>query len=317
LWPYGRVQSQSPGRQTISNYLAKYLSKSFHLREIYAEHGLKEHSRTYRFYLNLYDYEERAVQLVENKKLDAHTLQPLPPNQQVFRRYDYATEKTSCFYRTKEHLVGHCQKPQLIKKNYRLSTRTLNPLNLLPLATQGHKKELYQFKKPKRTAVSQDFQEFLLIRLLTLCQTAQFLHLPLEQDQVPKELTTCNQAITSHFKPKPLLHFTFHPQQAPLIRQFMEQLDTYAQEYEIEESVQFYTWPTYHDSAHQALLHDQAQKEKTITELNKSYKKLEGKFKQVKEELTKLSQESEDNKSVEQALDQLIKNINKLSQEIQ
>jgi hypothetical protein len=253
LWPYGRVQSQSPGRQTISNYLAKYLSKSFHLREIYAEHGLKEHSRTYRFYLNLYDYDQKPALLFGKHRLDLETGQPLPKNQKVFRSYDYETQHTSYFYRTKEHLVGHCQKPQLIKKNYRLSTRTLNPLNLLPLATKGRKKELYQFKKPKKAAVAQDFQEFLLIRLLTLCQTAQFLHLPLEQDQVPKELANCNQAITSHFKPKPLLHFTFHPQSAPLIRQFMEQLDTYAQEYEIAESAQFYTWPTYHDSAHQVL----------------------------------------------------------------
>src|ERR1044072_2212947 len=72
-----------------------------------------------------------------------------------------------------------------------------------------------------------------------------------------------------------------------------------------------------------ALLQDQAQQEKTITELNKSYKKLEGKFKQVKEELTKLSQKPNKSKptpksdeQVEQALDQLIKNINKLSQEL-
>jgi hypothetical protein len=49
LWTYGRVESRSPGYKTISSYLAKYLSKSFHLRSLYAEHGLKDKKRTIAF----------------------------------------------------------------------------------------------------------------------------------------------------------------------------------------------------------------------------------------------------------------------------
>ena len=67
----------------------------------------------------------------------------------------------------------------------------------------------------------------------------------------------------------------------------------------------------------QALLKDQAQKERTIVGLNKSYESLEEKFKQVKEELTKLSQAQQtDQSQTEKTLDQLIKSINKLSQEL-
>ena len=249
LWTYGRVESRSLNKSAAGQYLAKYLSKSFHLREIYAEHGLKDKHRAYHFYHNLYGYERREV----SSNIDQWTGEKLNGNQTVFRHYDYQTQHTSYYYRTNKKLVGKRAKPTLIKKNYRLSTRTLNPLSLLKLVAKDPKKELYQFKKPKKTPVSHDFQEFLITRLLALCQTAQFLHLPLEQDQVPKELTTCNQAVTSHFKPQPLLHFTFTPQQAPVIRQFIDQLDSYATEYEIAESQDFFTWPTFHDAAHQVL----------------------------------------------------------------
>ena len=71
LWPYGRVESRSPGKKTISKYLAKYLSKSFHLRSLYQQHGLDKNHKTYRFFKNLYQYEEPAVLLNGKSKLDA------------------------------------------------------------------------------------------------------------------------------------------------------------------------------------------------------------------------------------------------------
>ena len=125
------MESRSPGYKTISNYLAKYLSKSFHLRSLYAQHGLKDKKRTYRFYLNLYDYETHSALLIAKHRLDAQTGHHLPKNQKVFRSYNYQTQQTSYFYRTNETLIGHAAKPVLIKKNYRLGTRALNPLALL------------------------------------------------------------------------------------------------------------------------------------------------------------------------------------------
>jgi len=135
------VESRSPGQKTISSYLAKYLSKSFHLRNLYAQHGLENNHKTYRFFKNLYQYEQKPALLISKHKLDALTGQPLPKNQKVFRYYDYNTAQTSYFYRTNEQLIGKCQKPTLIKKNFRLGTRSLNPLNLLNLATKNSKKE--------------------------------------------------------------------------------------------------------------------------------------------------------------------------------
>jgi len=252
LWPYGRVQSKSPGRQTISAYLAKYLSKSFHLRSLYQQHGLTDKRRTYRFYLNLYDYEQRAVLL---PKLDAQTGQPLNGRQTVFRHYNYQTQATTYFYRTNEQLVGKCLKPVLIKKNYRLGTRCLQPLNLLKLATSP-KPEQINFQKPKQKQISSysaDFQEHLITQLLFFCDTAQFVQLPLEQEQVLQELKQCNQNILAHFKSKPLLHFTFSLSAVPLVLQFLEYLDTLASQFAMESSTDFYTWPLHHNQAHQTL----------------------------------------------------------------
>ena len=77
-----------------------------------------------------------------------------------------------------------------------------------------------------------------------------------------------------------------------------------------------------------ALLKDQAQKERTIAGLNRSYEKLEQtKSKEVKElkeqiaelrkQLTQVSQSSKsDQKELEQTLDQLIKGMSDLSKEI-
>ncbi|CAG8658088.1 548_t:CDS:2, partial [Paraglomus brasilianum] len=164
----------------------------------------------------------------------AETGQHLAKNQKVFRYYNYETKETSYFYRTNEKLTGQCAKPVLIKKNYRLGTRSLNPLSLLKLANKHTKKELYHFKKPKQQ-LSQDFQEFLITRLLLLCNKAEFLHTPLEQEHVPKEAAQCNQSIYSHFQTKPVLHFQFLPENAVIVRTFINHLDIYALEYDLEE----------------------------------------------------------------------------------
>ena len=239
LWPWGRVESRSPGQKTISSYLAKYLSKSFHLRNLYTQHGLKNNHKTYRFYLNLYDYDQKPVLLISKHKLDAETGQHLPKNQKIFRSYNYETQETSYFYRTNETLVGKCSKPILIKKNYRLGTRSLNPLNLLNLATKNSKKETILWKKPPTEPVSTDFQSFLITRLLLFCHKAEFCHLPLEQNKVPKELEQCNNSVQSHFQTKPIFHFQFAPESATAVLSFINNLDTYAQEYDMEESQAF------------------------------------------------------------------------------
>ncbi|CAI2198839.1 1944_t:CDS:2, partial [Funneliformis geosporum] len=206
--------ARSLNKRAAGQYLAKYLSKSFHLRTLYAQHGLKDRHRAYHFYLNLYDYEQRAVNLVGKSKIDQITGTNLNGNQHIFRHYDYQTAETSYFYRTNKKLTGQCSKPVLIKKNYRLGTRALNPLNLLTLATKHSKKELYQFKKPKKPMVQHDFQEFLITRLLLLCSKAEFTHLPLEQERVSKEQGTCDQLPYTHFQTKPVLHFQFLPENA-------------------------------------------------------------------------------------------------------
>jgi hypothetical protein len=247
------VESRSPGYKTISNYLAKYLSKSFHLRSLYAQHGLTDKKRTYRFYLNLYEYHQKPALLIGNHKLDAATGQHLARNQHIFRHYDYQTQATTYFYKTNERLVGKCSKPTLIKKNYRLGTRSLNPLSLLNLASKHNKKEAYLFKKPKKPTVQQDFQEFLIIRLLLLCKSAEFVHLPLEQDKVPKENQQCSSTIYTHFTTKPVLHFSFLPENAAVVRAFIAKLDTYALEFDMEESQTFYSYPITHDQKHQTL----------------------------------------------------------------
>jgi hypothetical protein len=232
--------------------LAKYLSKSFHLRHLYVQHGLKDNHKTYRFFKNLYEYEQKPALLITKHKLDTETGQHLAKNQKIFRCHDYATGQTSYFYRTQEKLSGKCTQPVLIKKNYRLGTRSLNPLSLLKLATKSSKKELYLFKKPPRP-LDQDFQEFLITRLLLLCKKAQFLHTPLEQEQVPKDAEQCNQSIHQHFQAKPVLHFSFAPEQALIVRQFIAKLDTYAQEFDMEESQEFYAYPIIHDPHHQTI----------------------------------------------------------------
>ena len=256
LWPYGRVEMRSLKGKSRKAYLAKYISKSFHHHQLYREHGLKEHHKTYSFFKNLYRYEQKEALLIDKSKLDAQTNQFLPKNQKVFRLYDYQTKQNSYFYRTSEVLIGKAQKPRLLKKNFRLGTRSLNPLNLLKLASKSKATQTISFKKPpktktthtdftnplcdKETASPRDFQEFLITNLLTFCKSAEFLHLPLEQNPVPKLKSKCDGTVYHHFKPKPILHFKFTPESVPLVLSFINNLDTYAQEYDMEESSEFY-----------------------------------------------------------------------------
>ena len=225
-------------------YLAKYISKSFHHRQLYREHGLDKHHKTYSFFKNLYQYDQKEALLIGKSKIDALTHQYLPKNQKIFRLYDYQTKQNSYFYRTNETLIGKAQKPRLLKKNFRLGTRSLNPLNLLKLASKSKATQTISFKKPPKlketTASPMDFQEFLITNLLTFCKSAEFLHLPLEQNPVPKLKSKCDGTVYHHFKPKPILHFKFTPESVPLVLSFINNLDTYAQEYDMEESSEFY-----------------------------------------------------------------------------
>jgi len=87
-----------------------------------------------------------------------------------------------------------------------------------------------------------------------LCKTAEFCQIPLENSKVPKELALCNQSITSHFQTKSVLHFTFSPEQSSIVRKFIANLDTYASEYDLEESKDFLTYPVSHDQKHETTL---------------------------------------------------------------
>jgi hypothetical protein len=75
----------------------------------------------------------------------------------------------------------------------------------------------------------------------------------LEQDHVPKEANSCNGLIYTHFTTKPVLRFTFAPEQAQIVRNFIAKLDTYATEFDMEEAKDFYSYPIAHDRKHQAI----------------------------------------------------------------
>jgi hypothetical protein len=197
--------------------------------------------------MNLYEYETREVSLVGKSKLDALTGEHLPKNQAVFRHYDYLTKQTSYFYKTNEQLIGHCSNPTFIKKNYRLGTRSLNPLNILKAGHQPQHQENLLLKKPPNPATFtqpvehfSDFQEFLITNLLLFCQKAQFTHLPLEQLHVSKLKNKCDQTPTNHFQTKPILHFNFAKETVPLVLAFLNNLDHQADYFDMEESKNFY-----------------------------------------------------------------------------
>src|SRR3954467_4294602 len=231
---YGRVESRSTGRKTISQYLAKYLSKSFHLRHLYYQHGLTAQHKTYRFFKNLYSYQEKAASVVNGSKIQALSGEYLPPNQHLFKRAD-----SSYYYRTNEHLIGHCAKPLIIKRNYRLGYHTLSTLPLLKLAGQTKPNQPLTFgKKTATKLVPVDFQAYLITSLLVLSSKAQFAHLPLEQAPVPKA-AKCDQLDYTHFQKKPILSFKFARGTADLIRQFMLNLDKQAESFAVDESQHF------------------------------------------------------------------------------
>jgi hypothetical protein len=79
------------------------------------------------------------------------------------------------------------------------------------------------------------------------------LHTPLEQERVSKENNLCDNLIYTHFQTKPVLHFSFTPQNSPIVRQFIDKLDTYAQEYDLEESKDFNSYPVIHDQKHETI----------------------------------------------------------------
>ena len=117
------------------------------LRTLYRKHGLTDRQRAYHFYQNLYDYEEREAVFNGKSKIYSATGQFLNGNQTIFRSFNYQTFMTSFYYLTNKKLVGKCAKPILIKKNYRLGTRSLNPLNLLKLAKSSLKKPVIKLRK--------------------------------------------------------------------------------------------------------------------------------------------------------------------------
>jgi hypothetical protein len=94
-------------------------------------------------------------------------------------------------------------------------------------------------KKERLKPLQSDFQTFLITRLLLFCKTAEFCHIPLEQNKVPKELEQCNNSVHSHFQTKPVFHFQFAPENTEGVLSFIAKLDTYANEYDLEESQDF------------------------------------------------------------------------------
>lgn len=235
LWPHGRVESRSTGRKTISQYLAKYLSKSFHLRNLYHQHGLTARHKTYRFFKNLYEYEERKALVHNGSKLDFLTNQQLAPNQHLFRKLD-----NTYYYRTNEQLIGHCAKPLIIKKSYRLGYHSLSTLPLLNLAQLTKQSASLAFRKKSANKIDPiDFQEYLIASLLLLSKKAEFINLPLEQATVSKTKDHCDQLAYTHFQKMPALRLKFAPENANLMRTFMENLDHQAEEFDIEEKQNF------------------------------------------------------------------------------
>jgi hypothetical protein len=228
------VEARSTGRRNISQYLAKYLSKSFHLRQLYQAHGLTPKHKTYRFFKHLYTYETKEILIKGQSKFDAQTNQFLAPNQHIFRR-----ENNTYYFKAHETLVGHCAKPLIIKRNYRLAYHNLSIQPLLKLAQTTKAKESLAFKKKlAANLLSVDFQEYLLTSLLLIAKKAQFLNLPLEQTQVSKSLQ-CDQLDYTHFQKKPILLFKFAKTQAEIIRNFMFNLDNQALTFDLDESQNF------------------------------------------------------------------------------
>src|SRR6185369_16119332 len=189
----------------------------------------------YRFFKNLYQYQEKEAIIKNNSKLDALTNQYLAPNQHLFKRQD-----NTYYYRTNEQLIGHCAKPLVIKKSYRLGYHGLNTLPLIKLSQLTKQREHLTFrKKPATKLVPVDFQEYLISSLLLLCKKAEFVNLPLEQPKVPQSRGKCDALDYTHFQKMPVLRFKFAKESANLIKQFILNLNQQAEEFDIEEKQNF------------------------------------------------------------------------------
>jgi len=129
----------------------------------------------------------------------------------------------------------------------------LNPCSLLNLAKKSACKEALLLQKPPKI-FKKDFQEFLISFLLKHCTKAEFLKIPLEQEQVPKAKNGCDGSPVSHFQTKLALRFSFKPAKAELIKTFFEKLDDYANEFDMVESQDFYAYPPQHDTKHETIL---------------------------------------------------------------
>jgi hypothetical protein len=212
------------------------LSKSFHLRKLYQAHGLHDKNKTYRFFKNLYDYETREALLANGSKIDALTGKFLAPNQHLFRRAD-----NTYYYRQNEQVVGRCAKPLIIKKNYRLGNHGLNAQPLMKLARKSKRADtILLSKKPAKNIAAIDFQEYLITSLLLLSKKAEFAHLPLEKTNVPKAKNQCDQLDYTHFQTKPVLRFKFAPENAELVKTFINNLDQQAAEFDFIEANEFH-----------------------------------------------------------------------------
>jgi len=153
----------------------------------------------------------------------------------LFKRSD-----NTFYYRTNEQLIGHCAKPLIIKKSYRLGYHSLSTQSLLKLSQQTKKREYLAFRRKSAAKfVPVDFQEYLITSLLLLCQKAEFINLPLEQAKVTKVANKCDQLAYTHFQTKPTLRFKFAKENAHLIKEFMLNLDNQAQTFDIEEKQNF------------------------------------------------------------------------------
>jgi hypothetical protein len=168
-------------------------------------------------------------------KYDQLTGQYLAPNQHIFRRSD-----NTYFYRTNQLLIGHCAKPLIIKKSYRLGNHSLSTLPLLKLSQLTKHQEYLAFRrKPAAKLVPVDFQEYLITSLLLFAKKAEFLNLPLEQPTVLKAKDQCDKLAYTHFQKKPTLRFKFAKENANLAWTFMENLDQQAEEFGLTESQNF------------------------------------------------------------------------------
>jgi hypothetical protein len=183
----------------------------------------------------LYEYEEKEAIIRHSSKYDQATGKYLAHNQHLFKRQNNAH-----YYRTNETLIGHCAKPLIIKKSYRLGYHSLSTQPLLKLSCSTKLKENLAFRhKPASKIVPLDFQEYLISSLLLLAKKAEFANLPLEQAQVSKNGNKCDTLPYTHFQRKPILHFQFAKENAELVKTFVLNLDQQSQEFDIEEKQNF------------------------------------------------------------------------------